>query len=411
MKFKHVEQVAVFYEPQPGRRQKVGRLAFKDHRALFEYDGGFLASKIELSPFHLRLQPGVFEGDARKMDGLMGVFDDSLPDGWGRLLIDRRAVELGLSAAKVTPLDRLTLVGSRSMGALVYEPEVSLDEPTTINPTEFEKEVETVLKDMTGANLERLIAMGGSPKGARPKLLVQLAPDGAVYSGSRTTREGFSSWLIKFPAAIDHRHAGALEHAYFMMAERAGIAVPRTQLLAKTKRHPGYFAIERFDRVQDQRVHMHTAGGLLHLPNPYPALDYADLIKLTRRLVRNEVAVTEMFRRACFNVFAHNRDDHPRNFAFLMTEDGAWNLSPAYDLTFAEGPRGEHTTLVAGEGPAPGMAALRRLAKDTDVKNSETVIDRVRDAVASFAKFADEAGVPAKLRASTAKAISAALKR
>lgn len=405
MKFKHVEQVAVFYEPRPDRRQKVGRLAFKDHRALFEYDGAFLGSKIELSPFNLRLHPGVFEGDARKMDGLMGVFDDSLPDGWGRLLIDRRAVELGLSAARVTPLDRLTLVGSRSMGALVYEPEVSLDEPTIIKLSELEKEVETVLADTRGPDLERLIAMGGSPKGARPKLLVQLAPDGTVHFGARAMREGFSSWLIKFPAPVDHRHAGALEHAYFLMAAHAGIAVPRTQLLARTKRHPGYFAIERFDRVRGQRVHMHTAGGLLHLPSPYPALDYADLIKLTRRLVRNEVAVSEMFRRACFNVFAKNRDDHARNFAFLMSEDGSWELSPAYDLTLAEGPGGEHTTLVAGEGRAPGIDALRRLAKDTDVKKADAVIEQVRDAVASFAVFADEAGVPAALRNATAKAI------
>jgi serine/threonine-protein kinase HipA len=335
----------------------------------------------------------------------MGVFDDSLPDGWGKLLIDRRAAELGISGGSLTPLDRLTLVGARSMGALVYEPEIALDEPALIELSQLAHETETVLEGAGGADLERLIAVGGSPQGARPKVLVQLAPNGDVHFGARAIQPGFTAWLVKFPGREDDRHSAALEHAYFLMAKAAGIDVPRTQLLGKTRRSPGYFAIERFDRDGPKRIHTHTLGGLLHLPHVYTSLDYSDLLKVTRKLTRNEAAVTEMFRRACFNVFAHNRDDHSRNFAFVMDEQGAWRPSPAYDLTFASGPGGEHTTLVAREGRAPGRDHLAALAKLVELKRGAMVIDQVRAAIDRFELHADRAGVPARLRDRIASAL------
>jgi serine/threonine-protein kinase HipA len=408
MNLDHIEQVAVFYEPAQDRRTKVGRLALKQRQILFEYDPAFLGSKLELSPFHLRLTPDVVVGQADVFGGLMGVFDDSLPDGWGRLLIDRRAAELGMSGGALTPLDRLTVVGSRSMGALVYEPELALDDPVVVKLSELANEADMVLRDARGADLERLIAVGGSPKGARPKVLVQLGPDREIHVGARSIQPGFTAWLVKFPARTDDLHSASLEHAYFLMAEAAGLDVPRTQLLGKTTRRPGYFAIERFDREGDRRVHMHTIGGLLQLPYGYSALDYRDLLRVTRQLTRNEASVAEMFRRACFNVFAHNRDDHSRNFAFLMDETGAWRPSPAYDLTFAPGPGGEHTMLIAGEARTPGVKHLMTLAADLELRHTSQIIDEVRAAVARFKRFADRAGVPARLREQVARVIAPA---
>jgi serine/threonine-protein kinase HipA len=406
VKLPHIDQLAVFYEPEQGRRIRVGRLARKQRQILFEYDGGFLGLKLELSPFHLRLGPDVVVGQPAVFEGLMGVFEDSLPDGWGRLLIDRRIAELGASGASLTPLDRLTVVGARSMGALVYEPELALDDPAIVKLSELAAQADLVLRDARGADLERLIAVGGSPKGARPKVLVQLAPDGAIHFGTKTIEPGFTAWLVKFPAREDHPHSASLEHAYFLMAKAAGIDVPRTQLLGKTTRNPGYFAIERFDRDGARRIHMHTLGGLLQLPHGYAALDYRDLLKVTRELTRNEAAVAEMFRRACFNVFAHNRDDHSRNFAFLMDEHGAWRPSPAYDLTWSQGPGGEHTMLVTGEGRAPGTAHLTNLATELEVRHAAQILRDVRVAVGRFKHFADKAGVPPRLRDTTAKVIT-----
>ena len=408
MKLTHVRQVAVFYAPVPERRRKVGRLALEHRQILFEYDPAFLGSKLELSPFHLRITPDVVVGQPALFEGLMGVFDDSLPDGWGRLLIDRRAAELGLARAALTPLDRLTVVGARSMGALVYEPEAPLDDPTIVKLAELADDASTVLQDAGGADLERLIAIGGSPQGARPKVLIQLAPSGAVHFGAREIQPGFTAWLVKFPARDDDRHSAALEHAYFLMAADAGIDVPRTQLLGATRRQPGYFAIERFDRRAATRIHTHTLGGLLHLPHGYPALDYRDLLDVTRRLTRNEADVVEVFRRACFNVLAHNRDDHCRNHAFVMHDDGTWRPSPAYDLTFAPGPGGEHTMLVAGEGRAPGREHLVTLAQQAELKRATVIIEEVRAAVARFRDFADQAGVPARLRERVASALGLA---
>jgi serine/threonine-protein kinase HipA len=406
VKLEHVEQLAVFYEPEPARRKRVGRIALKQRQILFEYDATFLGSKLELSPFHLRLTPDVVVGQSAVFDGLMGVFEDSLPDGWGRLLIDRRAAELGMSGVSLTPLDRLAVVGARSMGALVYEPEIALDDPAIVKLSELANQADMVMREAAGADLERLIAIGGSPQGARPKVLIQLAPSGDVHFGAKTIQPGFTAWLVKFPARDDDPHSASLEHAYALMAKAAGVDIPRTRLLGKTTRSPGYFAIERFDRDGATRIHTHTLGGLLHLPHGYPALDYGDLLKVTRELTRDEAAVAEMFRRACFNVFAHNRDDHSRNFAFLMDEKGTWRPSPAYDLTFAQGPGGEHTMLVAGEGRAPGIDHLTALAAQADLKHGAKIIDEVRAAIARFKRFADKAGVPARLRDRTAKAIA-----
>lgn len=408
MKLEQVEQVAIYYEPEQGRRMKVGRLALKARQILFQYDPAFLGSKLELSPVKLRLSPDVVVGSPDVLDGLMGVFDDSLPDGWGRLLIDRRAAELGLSGSSLTPLDRLTLVGARSMGALIYEPEIALDEPVVVKLSELAHETETVLEGNSGADLERLIAVGGSPKGARPKVLIQLSRTGELHFGAKTIRPGFTAWLVKFVSRDDDPHSASLEHSYFLMAKAAGINVPQTQLLGRTKRNPGYFAIERFDRVGTMRRHMHTLGGLLHLPHGYAALDYLDLLRVTRQLTRDESAVAEMFRRACFNVFARNRDDHTRNFAFLMDERGTWQPSPAYDLTFANGPGGEHTMLIAREGRAPDREHLLKLAKESDLRHAGTIVDEVRDAVDRFKEFAEQADVPARLRGTVATALGVA---
>lgn len=406
MKLKQIDQLAVFYEPEQGRRIKVGRLARdRQRRILFEYDASFLGSKLELSPFKLPLRSGVVVGESSVLDGLMGAFDDSLPDGWGRLLIDRKAAELDLPASSLSPLDRLALVGARAMGALVYEPETAIEDPTHVKLSELAKETETVLQGASGADLERLIAVGGSPQGARPKVLIQLSPNGEVHFGARNIEMGFTAWLVKFRGPQDDASSAALEHSYFLMAKAAGLDVPRTQVLGKTERAAGYFAIERFDRMGTTRRHTHTVGGLLHHPHGYAAFDYRDLLKLTRRLTRDEAAVAEMYRRACFNVLARNRDDHTRNFAFVMDEQGVWRASPAYDLTYAGGPGGEHSILICSEGKEPQREHLLKLAEEGDLKRPKAILDEVRAAIDGFKRFADEAGVPAVRRNAVAKAL------
>ena len=127
--------------------------------------------------------------------------------------------------------------------------------------------------------------------------------------------------------------------------------MPKTALLEGKKGR--YFAIKRFDRIGDKRVHMHSVAGLIHTDFRYPTLDYGDLLKLTMHLTKSMQEVKKVFRLACFNLFSHNRDDHAKNFSFLMDEKGVWGFSPAYDITFSSGPGGEHSTMYLGEGRNP----------------------------------------------------------
>ncbi len=388
---KSVTLLNVFLELEGTPKRKVGRLAKKDRE--------FLQSGLEISPFCLALAPGVKVGDSGIFQGLLGVFEDSLPDGWGRLLLDRRIAQAGLAPANFGPLDRLAFVGSHGMGALVYEPETEQEEPTVVDLDQIASAIQSVLDHTDLPELDRLLALGGSPQGARPKALVQLSADGkTILYGSKSIQNGFTAYLVKFRSKGDDEHIGTLEHIYARMAALAGIDVPETRLLRKSRKNPGYFAIRRFDREGSNKLHMHTLSGRLHAPHTYPALSYHELLLATHKLTRDETCVKEMFRRACFNVFAKNRDDHSRNFSFLMNAKGIWRPSPAYDLTYSSGPGGEHRMLLAGEGRNPTTQHLKSLAREVGLKHTAPIIEEVRAAVARFIKIADEAGLPKKLR-------------
>ncbi len=182
-----------------------------------------------------------------------------------------------------------------------------------------------------------------------------------------------------------------MEYAYALMAKAAGVQMPETTLLEGKRGR--YFAAKRFDRVGDKRVHMHSVAGLVHMDFRYPTLDYDDLLSLTLHLTKHAKEVEKVFRLACFNLFAHNRDDHAKNFSFLMDEKGTWRFSPAYDLTFSYGPGGEHSTMYLGEGKNPTSEHLLKLVQKHGIKKGESIIDEVKEVVSRWDMFAKEAGV------------------
>jgi serine/threonine-protein kinase HipA len=239
--------------------------------------------------------------------------------------------------------------------------------------------------------------------GARPKVVAGASPDFThLVTGASSIPQGYSHWLIKFSADADRPDAGAIEIAYAAMARAAGIDFPRTHLFT-TRDGRGHFGVERFDRdllLPSRRIHTHTFAGLLHHDHRIPGQDYHDLLKLTRVLTRNHQDVVEAFRRMVFNILAHNRDDHTKNFAFLMSRAGEWRLAPAYDVTFSHGPGGEHTLLVAGEGREPTRASIEVVATRASLERREVreTIERVRDAVATWDAVAKEFGVSAGSR-------------
>ncbi len=376
----------------------VGRLAINNRQIYFQYHDSFIEKNFNISPFHLPLKSGVFSFDYNLFEGLGGVFNDSLPDGWGRLLFDRFARSSGILPSDITPLDRLTHIGLSGLGALVYEPDHSTNENSdNINLDTLAKQTQEVLDGASDEVLQDLLALNGSSAGARPKALIGLNNDRKnIIHGAHDLPEEYTPWIVKFSSAQDGNDAGAIEYVYALMARKAGISMPEVHLF-EAKKGAGYFAVKRFDRNGKERFHMHTACGLLHSDFRVPSLDYEDLISLTSALTKDAREIEKLYQLAVFNVLAHNRDDHSKNFSFLMNQKGEWKLSPAYDLTFSSGPRGEQSTMVVGEGRNPSVDHLVKLGQKAKIAKTRIaeIIDQTQTALANWEILAKEYGVSA----------------
>ncbi len=311
---------------------KVGRIALTpDGLCAFEYDAEWLVSGVSISPYYLPLRREVFIAKRSPFNGNFGVFDDSLPDGWGNLVLDRYLRSQGKDPARLTALQRLALVGSTGRGALEYRPGMSaISEEVAVDLNKLATEAEKILTtEYTGTGLDELYKYAGSSGGARPKVFVKI--DG---------RE----WLVKFRASTDRPDAGEIEYRYSLLAKECGIKMPETRLFEGK-----YFGVERFDRTPEGRIHTVSAAGLLNANYREPSLDYSGLLKLCLNLTRNMEQVYALFRQMVFNVLIKNRDDHAKNFSFQLIGD-EWRLSPAYDLLPSDGFNGYHTTTVNGSG-------------------------------------------------------------
>ena len=374
----------------------VGRLALRDRRIYFSYELSFLEQSLEISPFSLPLQVGVKTFDHSLFEGLPGVFNDSLPDGWGRLLLDRFVRSQGILPSELSPLDRLAMIGSQGLGVLVYKPEH--DVPFDGGPVDLNlvaSQVQEVLEGSSSEVVSRLLALNGSSSGARPKALIGVSENKErILHGKESFTAEYEPWLVKFPNTQDGIDAGAIEYVYALMAKQSGILMPEVHLFSAHE-GPGYFAAKRFDRNGAKRLHMHTASGLLHADFRFPSLDYQDLLNLTSMLTRDVREVEKMYRLAVFNVLAHNRDDHAKNFSFLMDAHGKWTLSPAYDLTFSSGPGGEQSTMVMGEGRYPDVEHLLRLGLNAKLSKQQiaSIIDQTRTAISGWNTLARQYGV------------------
>lgn len=395
MSYAPTEVLTVYLES--GERRKVGRLALRQRQILFEYDAAFLASGIEISPFKLPLRAGVITSTDTVFDGLYGVFNDSLPDGWGRLLLDRTVERHGVGRGQLNVLDRLAYVGSNGMGALSYEPDRSQisgdDGPLALD--KLAKESAIVLAGESEEVFEELLRLSGSSSGARPKVVAQVSADRSkIIHGPTQLKPGFEHWMIKFASSPDPRDIGAIEYAYSLMARDAGVAMPESHLFQTRKR--SYFGTKRFDRQGGDRIHMHSFSGLIHADHRHPALDYDSVLRVVLVLTKNVAEVEKAYALASFNVLAHNRDDHAKNFSFLLNGRNEWIFAPAYDLTFSEGPAGEQSTMVMGEGRNPGLEKLQTLGREHGLKAAPHILAKVQAAVSRWRDHAAAAGVSTK---------------
>ena len=400
MNYSPVSQITVSLDFGVGLIQ-VGRLASAEKgRIYFEYSPT-LVRGLKISPLRLPPKPGLMTFDPMLFEGLPGVFYDSLPDGWGRLLLDRFASSKGVSPRRLTPLDRLAYVGHGGMGALVYEPDLSGNKHSdALDIDDLALKTQQVLRGSAEDVLEELVALNGSSAGARPKAMISINTTGSqiIYGEPDKALKDYAPWLVKFPNTQDGVDAGAIEYVYSLMAKEAGVSMSTTHLFP-AKNGPGYFATRRFDRKESEpemtRLHVHTAGGLLHSDYRTPSLDYEDLLALTEIMTRDMREVEKMYRHAVFNVMSHNRDDHVKNFSFIMNFKGEWKLSPAYDITFSSGPRGQQSTTVLGEGKNPSSAHLRTLGQKAKLsdKTIAQIIESTRHALGCWRALAQQHGV------------------
>ncbi|MEP7009486.1 MAG: type II toxin-antitoxin system HipA family toxin [Acidobacteriota bacterium] len=413
-----MKRLEVRLHREPGEERLVGRLAENGARPagrqpVFEYDSAFLADPLWLSPFKLPPQAGLIEHRDHDFGPIFGLFDDSLPDGWGLLLMDRFFRQQGSALAEISVLDRLAYLGSRTMGALTYHPPIEPSDSTDriLDLHRMALASRQVIEGEAGEVLPLLLRAGGSPGGARPKVLVGVRGD-SILSGEDDLPAGYSHWIVKFPAHAESADAGPTELAYSLMAKEAGLTMPPTRLF-ETAEGERFFGVERFDRKGNRRYHVHTFGNLIHANFRIPSCDYRQLLEVTRILTRSHRDVLECYRRMAFNVLTHNRDDHVKNFAFRMTDEGVWELAPAYDLVFAEGPGGEHTMTVAGEGRAPARRHLLKLAAPAGIEaaDAESILDQVAAAAAEWRAHARRAGVGTRSMRDIKKAIDGGLAR
>lgn len=359
--------------------RKVGTMALYQNRlAAFAYSDEWLQEGFSISPFSLPLEKRVFVPKIDPFEGLFGVFADSLPDGWGRFLVDRLMRKNGLNPHTVGSLERLAIVGNTGMGALTYRPTIPLESVyNELTLDEIAKECERILQTDTSEKLDYLFAKGGSSGGARPKILPRIDNE---------------DWIIKFPSSEDSKDVGRQEYDYALCAKECGIEMEEVRLFPSEKTQ-GYFGTKRFDRVaegENGKVHMISAAAILETSHRIPNLDYDILMKLTLQLTKSMEECEKLYRLMCFNVFAHNRDDHSKNFSYIYRDrEKRWILSPAYDLTYSNSIGGEHATTVNGNGVDPGMEDLLSVAKKigigmakakkTAAKIQECVHERLRD--------------------------------
>ncbi|TWB93032.1 serine/threonine-protein kinase HipA [Bradyrhizobium macuxiense] len=396
--FQGVQKLSVsldFY----GEKIDVGTLAWSkdERRAYFEYHPDFAEKRLNVSPFKLPVSEGAKAAPNSPFAGLHGMLNDSLPDGWGRLLLDRYLQKLGYDFRLLTPLDRLAYVGQVGMGALRYVPDNSLSktDDAAIDLDWFAAQAEAVQGEVDEADVDRLLEIQGGSAGVRPKIMIGLNRKTGKFVADDGTDlpEGFDAWLVKFKSNVDPSEIGKEEYAYSLMAKAAGVDMPATKLIETKK--GSYFAVQRFDRTESGSAHVQTVSGLLEADHRAPSIDYDTLLKVTRLLTRDERHVRQMFVRMVFNVLAHNRDDHAKNHAFLMAKDGVWHPTPAYDLTLSEGPGGEHNLAVDGEGKNPTKKHILKVAENASIPRAEAeqVFEQVQRAVDRWAEYAKEAGL------------------
>lgn len=392
-----------------GAPMPIGRLAMATGLAQLEWSSEAIAAALPISGLLYPPEPGLHPARGREFDGLHGFLSDSLPEGWGHLVMRRRLARLGVQIDGLSPLDRLALVGDQGRGALTYQPSAAPPpEVQSLDLDALAAESMAILAGQEGELADTLATLAGGSGGARPKVHVGFDGEGRISVSEGETAAGHESWIVKFAATNDPPDIGPIEAAYAAMAAAAGLEMAPYRLLP-SRSGPGYFATRRFDRPHPgARLHMVSLSGAVEAPWRLPS-SYDLFLRATLTITRHADDLLAVFRRMVFNVLASNRDDHTRQHSYLMDAGGEWRLAPAYDLTYSAGPGGEHYLDIEGEGRHPTRSNVQALGRRYGLPDAvmTSVIDEVRAAVDGWSRFADEAGVSRASKADIGTALEA----
>ena len=382
-----MKKLDVFLKHSKTNILKIGSLASVEQNIYFEYDIDFLTKNLNISPLMLAKTNGVLTlKSPAHLQRLWGVFHDSLPDGWGLLLMDRYFRSKRISLDSISLIDRLRFIGERGAGALTYHPSLDLKKDNKQVDLEFiNNESQKILSGSKENVIPELLRMGGSPGGARPKIFVGLNNKNEIISGAEDLPNEYEHWIIKFNSRMDNEDSGAIEYAYAQMAAIAGVKMSETRLIV-TNDNKRFFATKRFDRNFNSRFHLHTFANLIGADFRIPSTDYLDILKVSYSLTKSHLDLEKILRVMVFNIMANNRDDHAKNFSFIMNHQGEWAFAPAYDLTYSKGPGGEHSNTVFGEGKEPGLLHILKMADEFSIKRSliNNIIDQTSYALSHW---------------------------
>ena len=409
----------------------IGAVSLDDGRdvAAFQYDPEFARSGIELSPLSMPSSKRVYEFPAlprNTFHGLPGLLADSLPDKFGNALIDAWLATQGRTPESFSAVERLCYTGTRGMGALEFAPVLG---PKARKASKIEVdalvrlagEVLTHRCDLQGhfhragkeKALRDILSVGTSAGGARAKAVIAWnSTTNEVRSGQIAAGDGFDYWLLKFDGVAgnkdkeleDPKGYGAIEFAYHLMAKAAGITMSECRLLEESGRR--HFMTRRFDRLAGgEKLHMQSLCALAHFDfNSAGAYSYEQALLTIRQLKLPMASVEEQFRRMVFNIVARNQDDHVKNIAFLMNQQGEWSLAPAFDVTYSFNPSGAWTAMhqmtMNGKRDGFTLADFETCAKAAVMKRGRAaaILDQVVAAVEQWPKFAEKAKLTEKLQ-------------
>lgn len=401
----------------------VSWLADRDH-GVVEFDRAFLRKGLDIAPIHMPLNDarsgdGIFAFPALNREtfvGLPGLLADALPDKFGNRIIDAWLARNGRDGASFSPVERLSYTGIRGMGALEFAPAMKSGyaKSVPIEVSELVGLAQEIMRDRASLTANRgatekenagamadILRVGTSAGGARPKAVIAMNGDGNVMSGQVTAPEGYDYWILKFDGVDDlelgkSKDYGRIEYAYHQMAKAAGIAMMESRLLEENGR--AHFMTKRFDRVAGEKIHVQTLCGIAHYDfNQAGAYSYEQAFAVMRKLRLSKAEAGQMYRRMVFNVIARNQDDHTKNIAFLMGQDGKWRLSPAYDVMYSHNPGGkwtsQHQMTLNGKRDHFTRDDLVAVAESISLSKPGEVLSDVLNAVGRWSEFAGAAGV------------------